>query len=554
MACAAVAFASCTATALRIGDGWGTNIHWTNAAPGEAALLSKAFKLARMDFAWQSIEKAGACGVYDFSAYRSLLATMKAEGVRPYWILGYSNSCYAADGVCNTTQCIAAYGNFAAATVAAFAGNGIIFETENEPNGNGYSPAVITALCLAAGPHFKAAGETWVGPATSGIDFKYLNATFAAGILDVFTAVSVHPYRAAPPDGVLADYTQLNGLIASYSSGPAPPVYSGEWGYTTAGPGCGYGNRQTRQYQAAFAVRMLLINELAGVNISILYDWRNDGTDPQSCEGNFGTVGKATGDPAAPFELKPAYSAMLVLQTILGNSSGLHERVTPKRVVAAHKLDLGGVVATQQQQQQRSEMYAAEAGAAAAAVPQPENVFVLSFQAPPPPGQQAGAAYAVWTNGSYFPDHSCPTTPPPNLIDCGFYGIGKDECTGTRGCCWLDPDPNGLPQCYRGVQTTCTIAGPDRTLCVGAPSGANETVCAAAGCCYDEWGAAGAQTCYNGAPPLSVTFPSSYAQMGACYSVTDMMGRASGQACVNGQGLLTVNATDRPVYLTFAGF
>lgn len=59
--------AATTVTTTRVGDAWGTNIHWTaESAPGEAAMM-KAFKLApRMDL---------------------LLAVMKAHGICPYWIL-----------------------------------------------------------------------------------------------------------------------------------------------------------------------------------------------------------------------------------------------------------------------------------------------------------------------------------------------------------------------------------------------------------------------------------------------------------------------------------
>ena len=35
------------------------------------------------------------CGKYNFTLYDELLATMQRHGVRPYWILDYSNSkCY----------------------------------------------------------------------------------------------------------------------------------------------------------------------------------------------------------------------------------------------------------------------------------------------------------------------------------------------------------------------------------------------------------------------------------------------------------------------------
>lgn len=86
-------FSSAAAGAARVGDAWGTNIHFmSEKAPGEAAMLARAFKLARMDFGWAAIEKEK--GKYDFSSYDGLLAVMKAHGIRPYWILDYGNPLY----------------------------------------------------------------------------------------------------------------------------------------------------------------------------------------------------------------------------------------------------------------------------------------------------------------------------------------------------------------------------------------------------------------------------------------------------------------------------
>ena len=45
----------------RVGDGWGTNIHYTaESVPGETAMLAKAFKIARTDLKWSGVEAA--CG------------------------------------------------------------------------------------------------------------------------------------------------------------------------------------------------------------------------------------------------------------------------------------------------------------------------------------------------------------------------------------------------------------------------------------------------------------------------------------------------------------
>eukprot|EP01052_Picozoa_sp_SAG31_P051979 SAG31_NODE_12604_length_930_cov_1.143201_1_plen_154_part_10 len=153
-------------------------------------MMAKAFKLARMDFHWSTIERVK--GEYDFSAYDGLLAVMKAHGIRPYWILDYGNPLYpyvrpqtgancttrescnatcemawpmgtCGDGAyyccgapgcsghhscadnphvggcycdhkiqgdpgCDSPECIAAFGRFAQAAVQHFKGNRIIFE------------------------------------------------------------------------------------------------------------------------------------------------------------------------------------------------------------------------------------------------------------------------------------------------------------------------------------------------------------------------------------------------------------------------------------------
>ena len=44
---------------------------------------------------------------------------------------------------CNTAECVDGYGAFAAATVAHFKGNSIIFECLNEPNGMGNDNASV---------------------------------------------------------------------------------------------------------------------------------------------------------------------------------------------------------------------------------------------------------------------------------------------------------------------------------------------------------------------------------------------------------------------------
>ena len=93
-------------------------------------------------------------------------------------------------------------------------------------------------------------------------------------------------------------------MPAAVSAPPAKknriPIISGEWGYSTHRRGV------SLETQAAFAARQQLSNLLNGVPLSIWYDWKNDGADPNENEHNFGTV-------LPDLEPKPAYVAIQTL-------------------------------------------------------------------------------------------------------------------------------------------------------------------------------------------------------------------------------------------------
>ena len=117
-------------------------------------MLSRAYKMARMDLNWQSVEAP--CGTFNFASYDGLLAEMEEVGVRPYWILDYSNSCYeppSGGSGCNTAACIAGYGRFAAAVASHFKGHNIVFESVNELSS-------LTLLACISKMHHPSASDT----------------------------------------------------------------------------------------------------------------------------------------------------------------------------------------------------------------------------------------------------------------------------------------------------------------------------------------------------------------------------------------------------------
>ena len=130
---------------------------------------------------------------------------------------------------------------WAAAAAKHFRGRGILWEMYNEPNIGFWKPKPdvdqYAKLALAVGRALRAAepGETYIGPATSTIDSAFLEKCFQAGLLEYWSAVTVHPYRQEGPETAVAEYGRLRQLIDRYApQGKRIPIISGEWGYSSA--------------------------------------------------------------------------------------------------------------------------------------------------------------------------------------------------------------------------------------------------------------------------------------------------------------------------------
>lgn len=300
-------------------EGIGVNIHFTTPRPGEMEMLAAAgFRWVRMDFTWSGTERE--LGKYDFAAYDRLLAALEPHHIRALLILDYSNKLYEAERSVVSEEGRQAYAKWAAAAVAHFQGRGVVWEIWNEPNIAGFwkpQPDVhqYTAMALAACKAIRAAApkEAIIGPGSSTIDLKFLEACFQAGLLAWWDAVSVHPYRQNGPENAEPEYARLRRLIAQFAPpGKTIPVLSGEWGYSA-----GWKNFDAAK-QGRMLPRELLINLANGVPLSIWYDWHDDGKDPAEPEHHFGTVANDYRDGASPvYEPKPAYLAAKTLTSTL---------------------------------------------------------------------------------------------------------------------------------------------------------------------------------------------------------------------------------------------
>jgi polysaccharide biosynthesis protein PslG len=311
--------------------GVGVNIHFVTGHEKDLDLIAAAgFRFVRMDFGWEAIESSQ--GEYNWTGYEELLANLEKRGLRAIFILDYSHHLYEEavtspnplTGQAHKTiaspqhpASISAFARWAAASAKHFQGRHVLWEIWNEPNISFWNPKPdvqqYTTLALVACKAIREAEPraTIIGPASSEFPWEFLETFLKSGVLEYLDAVSVHPYRnpSKPPETATADYQKLRALIVRYAP-PAKkdslPILSGEWGYSTWKRGV------SLETQAAFAARQQLSNLLHGVPLSIWYDWKNDGPDPNENEHNFGTV-------LPDLAPKPAY---LAIQTLTRELSG----------------------------------------------------------------------------------------------------------------------------------------------------------------------------------------------------------------------------------------
>ena len=292
-------------------NGLGISVHFSG-NPIDLDMVDDAgFKIVREDLFWHTIEKEP--GKYEFKkqGYDLLTNSLIKQGIRPYYILDYSNELYESKREIMTKKGQDAFIKYVDAASSRYKNKGIIWEIWNEPNLTDFwetqpNYKEYSQLVKRSAKTIKKNDPSAivVAPALAGItpdSLKWLEGIFKEGTLDYIDALSVHPYRGSNPETVVNDYQSIRALMNKYSDRKIP-IISGEWGYSnTKG---WYGKSISEQQQADYLVRMYLINLLYDVPISVVYGWKNDGVDPKNKEHNFGIRRYDVNLP------KPAYNAI----------------------------------------------------------------------------------------------------------------------------------------------------------------------------------------------------------------------------------------------------
>lgn len=317
VACGACGAGPQALPSLTIPDCMGVNIHFRGRQDAQVEKLAAVgFRLIRVDFVWGTIEAVK--GTYNFGSYNDMVDSLEERGIRPIFILDYGNAHYDNWKPPVTDESRAAYAAFAKAGAAHFRGRGVIWEIWNEPNGEWFwpNPSAEDYVKLARSTYqaIKEADPDAVviGPATCGRAYIYLEKAFKAGLLECVDAVSVHPYGCRKPEDANVFYAWLRRNISKYApTGSSRPLISGEWGYPSL-PISSHGDGVTIEQQADYLARMFMINTMNGCQVSIWYDWRNDGigTGPGDREHHFGVLYHDYTEKSAYFAMKTLASEL----------------------------------------------------------------------------------------------------------------------------------------------------------------------------------------------------------------------------------------------------
>lgn len=299
------------ASSVEIPEGFGVNIHTHSSFPNTVEpLVDAGFSMVRTNLYWASIETER--GRYNWRQYDELLEKLNRAGLRPLLVLSFSNPLYEYRVPIFSTlsrtfltrvvppsrpESRAAFAAFSAAAAVRYAKYKVILEVWNEPNyyifwppfadPEGYA-TLFNKTCHSV--KNASPGTPVVGPSASRIPITdeeqaWWKTFLSLADLQCLDMISVHPYREnRPPETAASEYDVLRQLIQKYADRPIPIINS-EVGYSSNT----YDGVDERT-QAAYVIRQYLFDLLTNVNITIWYDWINDGTDAKEKEHNFGIV------------------------------------------------------------------------------------------------------------------------------------------------------------------------------------------------------------------------------------------------------------------------
>jgi len=290
-------------------------------------------KWARLQTGWARCETSP--GKYDFGWLEAVVDAVRAEGVSPWFNLGYGNRLYLPEAPDVSAvgwipvykpEAQKAWLKFVGALAARFGDRVKHWEIWNEPNIKNFwkpgdpSPDLYCRFVAETSQVLRQtiADVVIIGGALAGMPTDYLRQLLACGILQHVDRISYHPYRPVPEEGYRDTLTTWRTILRQNSpGGKEVPLWQGENGCPSRPGGAGALSQYewTEVRQAKWLLRRMLYDRVLGVELSsyfhivdlVNYNW---GTGP-SGKTNF--KGLLRGEDYSP---KPAYRAYQRLCTL----------------------------------------------------------------------------------------------------------------------------------------------------------------------------------------------------------------------------------------------
>lgn len=251
-----------------------------------AEIQAVGFKYVRRGFVWSNIEKKP--GEYTFNEYDALVDNAEKRGLHVLGCIALNNGKF--PGV-KEAEGREAFARFAATVVARYKGRPVIWEIWNEPNiatfwgkhGKANTDAFAdeySAFVKVVAPAMRKANPDAVIVAGSvnlyEASFHWMERCFKNGILQTgINGWSVHPYSTKSPEGHLDYYTRIRKMFVENGAPADFALLNTERGYPI-GKAEGYAGGDpalSKEYQSWHFVRQYLCDVIAGVKLSIWYEW-----------------------------------------------------------------------------------------------------------------------------------------------------------------------------------------------------------------------------------------------------------------------------------------
>lgn len=315
----------------------GVTIHSLKDDRGLDIAKATGFSFVRTDLHWAKLEDTGE---YHFGPFDELMGSLEQRNLGVVWILDYGHPNHGGESP-RSDEDLTAYSRYAATVVSHFRGHNARFEVWNEPNSkqfladpNVYPRLLRTALDSIRRNDPDALVSTG---GSAGFDFPFFTSILQSRSAEKASAIAVHPYRDSRPETSGPDFLLLRDLTRRVGGLNLPP-WETEWGYSSAGNGSsplrddGHSD-SARKRQALLTVRECLTLWALDIPIAVVYDLRDDGSNPANREQNFGLLDQANNP-------KPAMQVIRTLMQMISRHSysGLVRDVP----YGAHALRLDG--------------------------------------------------------------------------------------------------------------------------------------------------------------------------------------------------------------------